>query len=47
MHTLKNFLFYTYKKLQGSQTTRQADIFVRGFYTYKKLQGSQTTLELV
>ena len=35
-------LFYTYKKLQGSQT---GDAWVSDnarFYTYKKLQGSQT-----
>ena len=35
-------MFYTYKKLQGSQTICQV-LFISGlFYTYKKLQGSQT-----
>ena len=34
--------FYTYKKLQGSQTGRPPDTDILWFYTYKKLQGSQT-----
>ena len=41
MYSLKKS-FYTYKKLQGSQT-QVFDIAVPPeFYTYKKLQGSQT-----
>ena len=35
-------LFYTYKKLQGSQTLLTTPNFLLLFYTYKKLQGSQT-----
>ena len=35
-------LFYTYKKLQGSQTIMGIIELVVEFYTYKKLQGSQT-----
>ena len=34
--------FYTYKKLQGSQTVAILEIEDEQFYTYKKLQGSQT-----
>ena len=34
--------FYTYKKLQGSQTFLLAVLLNHLFYTYKKLQGSQT-----
>ena len=34
--------FYTYKKLQGSQTNSYKDVIKTKFYTYKKLQGSQT-----
>ena len=34
--------FYTYKKLQGSQTFRMQKKREYEFYTYKKLQGSQT-----
>ena len=36
-------MFYTYKKLQGSQTKRLAILTEFAFYTYKKLQGSQTS----
>ena len=36
-------MFYTYKKLQGSQTAQGIKIKDNGFYTYKKLQGSQTS----
>ena len=35
--------FYTYKKLQGSQTILTLSSAMHWFYTYKKLQGSQTT----
>ena len=35
-------LFYTYKKLQGSQTFSSSGCPSLSFYTYKKLQGSQT-----
>ena len=35
-------LFYTYKKLQGSQTDNLQQSSNIMFYTYKKLQGSQT-----
>ena len=35
--------FYTYKKLQGSQTTKLDEKSDYEFYTYKKLQGSQTS----
>ena len=35
--------FYTYKKLQGSQTSLRYTSGATMFYTYKKLQGSQTT----
>ncbi len=34
--------FYTYKKLQGSQTYNTEAEQKNAFYTYKKLQGSQT-----
>ena len=34
--------FYTYKKLQGSQTYQVLPLTAHQFYTYKKLQGSQT-----
>ena len=34
--------FYTYKKLQGSQTSTEIEAKLKTFYTYKKLQGSQT-----
>ena len=34
--------FYTYSKLQGSQTKRTAAAVFFLFYTYSKLQGSQT-----
>ena len=34
--------FYTYKKLQGSQTALAIATQKTTFYTYKKLQGSQT-----
>ena len=34
--------FYTYKKLQGSQTLYSICMSYLWFYTYKKLQGSQT-----
>ena len=34
--------FYTYKKLQGSQTCHHVCNVKHRFYTYKKLQGSQT-----
>ena len=34
--------FYTYKKLQGSQTVFLPVDVVIMFYTYKKLQGSHT-----
>ena len=34
--------FYTYKKLQGSQTAVIVTVCALKFYTYKKLQGSQT-----
>ena len=34
--------FYTYKKLQGSQTALAVGKSLPLFYTYKKLQGSQT-----
>ena len=36
-------MFYTYKKLQGSQTVPQYARASILFYTYKKLQGSQTS----
>ena len=36
-------MFYTYKKLQGSQTKAINDTLYYRFYTYKKLQGSQTS----
>ena len=39
-------MFYTYKKLQGSQTNNSLAVCPKQFYTYKKLQGSQT-LKLV
>ena len=38
--------FYTYKKLQGSQTPHEVANLVEQFYTYKKLQGSQTAIML-
>ena len=40
-----DFSFYTYKKLQGSQTRAGEFGCIIQFYTYKKLQGSQTTLD--
>ena len=40
-------MFYTYKKLQGSQTKCVIDSFKIMFYTYKKLQGSQTLADLI
>ena len=36
-------VFYTYKKLQGSQTGMRIVDGEIQFYTYKKLQGSQTS----
>lgn len=39
--------FYTYKKLQGSQTQRLLCLCCYMFYTYKKSQGSQTPFEKV
>ena len=36
-------MFYTYKKLQGSQTFLSHSRENKRFYTYKKLQGSQTS----
>ena len=36
------FKFYTYLKLQGSQTVPFASVTSTVFYTYLKLQGSQT-----
>ena len=36
-------MFYTYKKLQGSQTYINDIVYHCMFYTYKKLQGSQTS----
>lgn len=36
-------MFYTYKKSQGSQTSRFPFDVLDVFYTYKKLQGSQTS----
>ena len=41
-YELKRSWFYTYKKLQGSQTSVSIRIKTFMFYTYKKLQGSQT-----
>ena len=38
-------LFYTYLKLQGSQTLVQLQVQLIQFYTYLKLQGSQTWTE--
>ena len=38
-------MFYTYSKLQGSQTTSAMNDYDRKFYTYSKLQGSQTAFE--
>ena len=35
-------MFYTYLKLQGSQTAATLPSFSLTFYTYLKLQGSQT-----
>ena len=40
-------MFYTYKKLQGSQTVTAHSISDVRFYTYKKLQGSQTLTGVV
>ena len=42
-----NCLFYTYKKLQGSQTRFIEYPNWDMFYTYKKLQGSQTPFSAV
>ena len=39
--------FYTYSKLQGSQTILLIMLSPIMFYTYSKLQGSQTPLERV
>ena len=39
---LEHYGFYTYKKLQGSQTAHVPQRNPEKFYTYKKLQGSQT-----
>ena len=39
---MKFYVFYTYKKLQGSQTMLIKSMTENQFYTYKKLQGSQT-----
>ena len=36
------FMFYTYSKLQGSQTVDKVFRELSTFYTYSKLQGSQT-----
>ena len=36
-------MFYTYYKLQGSQTLQVAECCIPSFYTYYKLQGSQTS----
>ena len=36
-------LFYTYLKLQGSQTQPKKVNLIEQFYTYLKLQGSQTS----
>ena len=36
--------FYTYSKLQGSQTELAVEPEKKTFYTYSKLQGSQTHL---
>ena len=36
-------MFYTYYKLQGSQTASQQQQELLSFYTYYKLQGSQTS----
>ena len=38
------FKFYTYLKLQGSQTRLLNEAKEELFYTYLKLQGSQTLL---
>ena len=35
-------VFYTYLKLQGSQTDLTKSVSLIWFYTYLKLQGSQT-----
>ena len=35
-------MFYTYSKLQGSQTSMEQIGTFNKFYTYSKLQGSQT-----
>ena len=35
--------FYTYLKLQGSQTEFSNQLYSEQFYTYLKLQGSQTS----
>ena len=36
-------MFYTYLKLQGSQTDIPLNSYAAEFYTYLKLQGSQTS----
>ena len=36
--------FYTYSKLQGSQTNGIKTLSDTAFYTYSKLQGSQTRM---
>ena len=43
MNEVLCLLFYTYSKLQGSQTGSKAGPDLAEFYTYSKLQGSQTT----
>ena len=40
-----NLRFYTYLKLQGSQTVKVAVALYFLFYTYLKLQGSQTIFQ--
>ena len=40
-------MFYTYSKLQGSQTSFQTLSEDVMFYTYSKLQGSQTPAAVV
>ena len=38
------YMFYTYLKLQGSQTEIRKGERKMAFYTYLKLQGSQTSI---
>ena len=40
---MEHIPFYTYLKLQGSQTNRAKSMMNNMFYTYLKLQGSQTS----